>query len=47
LRRGRCEGCHLELAGNERAELRSTPPDEVVRHEECRRILVRTEESGL
>jgi uncharacterized protein len=47
LRQGRCEGCHLELAGNERAELRSTPPDEVVRHEECRRILVRTEESGL
>ena len=47
LRHGRCEGCHLELAGNERAEVRNTPPDEVVRHEECRRILVRTEESGL
>jgi predicted nucleic acid-binding Zn-ribbon protein len=47
LRQGRCEGCRLELAGNERATLRNTPPDEVVRHEECRRILVRTEESGL
>jgi predicted nucleic acid-binding Zn-ribbon protein len=47
LRQGRCEGCRLELAGNERAMLRNTPPDEVVRHDECRRILVRTQESGL
>jgi predicted nucleic acid-binding Zn-ribbon protein len=47
LRKGRCEGCRLELAGNERATLRSTPPDEVVQHDECRRIMVRTEESGL
>lgn len=47
LRGGRCEGCRLELAGNERAAVRAAPPDEVLRHEECRRILVRTEESGL
>ena len=47
LRGGRCEGCHLELAGSDLAQLRSAAPDEVVRCEECRRILVRTGESGL
>jgi predicted nucleic acid-binding Zn-ribbon protein len=47
LRHGRCEGCRLELAGSERSRVRSAAPDEVVRCEECRRILVRTAESGL
>jgi uncharacterized protein len=47
LRGGRCEGCRLELSGSERSRVRSAPPDEVVRCEECRRILVRTAESGL
>src|SRR5207253_2070306 len=47
LRAGRCGGCRLELSGSERSRVRSAPPDEVVRCEECRRILVRTEESGL
>ncbi len=47
LRAGRCEGCRLELSGSERAQLKGAPPDEVVRHEECGRILVRTSESGL
>jgi uncharacterized protein len=47
LRAGRCEGCRLELSGSERARVRSAPPDEVVRCDECRRILVRTPESGL
>ncbi len=47
LRAGRCEGCRLELAGMQRAEVRAAAPDEVVRCEECRRILVRTAESGL
>jgi uncharacterized protein len=47
LRAGRCEGCRLELSGSERAQVRATAPDEVVRHEECGRILVRTNESGL
>ena len=32
---------------NEKAEFRAAPVDEVLRHEECRRILVRTAESGL
>jgi predicted nucleic acid-binding Zn-ribbon protein len=47
LRAGRCEGCRLELSGSEKAKIKATAPDEVVRHEECRRILVRTNESGL
>ena len=47
LRRGRCEGCHESLSTAELNEVRASAPDEVVRHEECRRILVRTAESGL
>jgi predicted nucleic acid-binding Zn-ribbon protein len=47
LRAGRCEGCRLELSGSERARVRAAPPDEVVRCDECRRIMVRTPESGL
>lgn len=47
LRRGRCEGCHVSLSTVDLNAIRSAPPDEVVRCEECRRILVRTAESGL
>lgn len=47
LHRGRCEGCRLQLPPNEIEALRATAADEVVRCEECRRILVRTAESGL
>jgi hypothetical protein len=47
LRSGRCGGCRIELSGGERARVRSAPADEVVRCDECRRIMVRTEESGL
>lgn len=47
LRAGRCGGCRLELSGSERTRVRAAPPDEVVRCEECRRIMVRTAESGL
>jgi predicted nucleic acid-binding Zn-ribbon protein len=47
LRRGRCEGCHLSLNTVELAHLRAAPPDEVLRCDECRRILVRTPDSGL
>jgi uncharacterized protein len=47
LRAGRCEGCRLELSGVDRATVKAADPDEVVRCEECRRILVRTAESGL
>ena len=47
LRRGKCEGCNESLSTVELNEIRAAAPDEVVRHEECRRILVRTGESGL
>jgi uncharacterized protein len=47
LRSGRCEGCRLELSGSERSRVRAAPADEVLQCDECRRILVRTPESGL
>jgi uncharacterized protein len=47
LRRGQCQGCHLTLNAGDLSVIRAAPPDEVVRCEECRRILVRTDESGL
>ena len=47
LRAGRCGGCRLELYGSELARVKGAPADEVVRCEECRRIMVRTAESGL
>jgi hypothetical protein len=47
LRQRRCEGCHIELSGSELSAVRAAAPDEVVRCENCRRILVRTDESGL
>ncbi len=46
IERARCGACRLELMNNEKTEYRAAPPDEVLRHE-CRRILVRTAESGL
>ena len=47
LRRGRCEGCRESLSMADLNDIRAAAPDEVIRHEECRRILVRTTESGL
>lgn len=47
LRRGRCEGCNLQLPPQEIADIAAAPADDVLRCEECRRILVRTGESGL
>ncbi|GBQ03893.1 hypothetical protein SSP531S_53720 [Streptomyces spongiicola] len=43
----RCEGCHIELNITELNGVRAAAPDAVVRCENCRRILVRTPESGL
>ncbi|UCM91732.1 zinc ribbon domain-containing protein [Streptomyces marincola] len=43
----RCEGCRLELNITELNEVRDAAPDAVVRCENCRRILVRTPQSGL
>ena len=41
LRGKRCEGCRMELTPVEIARIKGLPDDEVVRCEECRRILVR------
>ncbi|WP_298327633.1 C4-type zinc ribbon domain-containing protein [Haloactinopolyspora sp.] len=47
LSQRRCEGCRLQLDAAELNHIRGLAPDVVVRHEECRRILVRTAESGV
>ncbi|MGI8880417.1 MAG: zinc ribbon domain-containing protein [Jatrophihabitans sp.] len=47
LKQRRCEGCRIELAGSELNAVRAAAPDDVVRCDNCRRILVRTPESGL
>jgi predicted nucleic acid-binding Zn-ribbon protein len=47
LRQRRCEGCHIELSGSELNSVRKAEADDVVRCDNCRRILVRTAESGL
>jgi predicted nucleic acid-binding Zn-ribbon protein len=43
----RCGGCQLELNSVDMNRIKAAPDDEVLRCEECRRILVRTAESGL
>jgi predicted nucleic acid-binding Zn-ribbon protein len=47
LHRRRCEGCRMELNPHDIGRFREAAPDVVLRCEECRRILVRTPESGL
>ena len=47
LRSRQCQGCRIELNGRELAAVRNADPHEVVRCENCGRILVRTAESGL
>ncbi|MDH6215293.1 putative nucleic acid-binding Zn-ribbon protein [Streptomyces pseudovenezuelae] len=42
-----CQGCRQELSITDINEIRAAAPDTVVRCENCRRILVRTSESGL
>ena len=44
---GRCGACRIELYGADLNRVKSAPADDVVRCEECRRIMVRTAESGL
>jgi predicted nucleic acid-binding Zn-ribbon protein len=44
---GRCGACRIELYGADLARVKAAPADDVVRCEECRRIMVRTGESGL
>ncbi|HXR71592.1 MAG TPA: C4-type zinc ribbon domain-containing protein [Actinocrinis sp.] len=47
IKQRRCEGCRLELDISEVNEIRAAAPDTVLRHDSCRRILVRTAESGI
>ncbi|TYB68420.1 hypothetical protein FXF51_11230 [Nonomuraea sp. PA05] len=47
LHGGRCQGCKVALSIAEMNRIKAAPHDEVLRCEECRRILVRTPESGL
>lgn len=47
LRARQCGGCRLGLDASELSRIRGLAEDEVVRCEECQRILVRTPESGL
>ncbi|WP_116113801.1 zinc ribbon domain-containing protein [Austwickia chelonae] len=43
----RCEGCRLELLGADIERVASAAADDVIRCEECGRIMVRTADSGL
>jgi len=43
----RCLGCQLEVNAADLTAIRAAAADEVLRCEECRRILIRTPESGL
>lgn len=45
--RRRCTGCQLDLTAADVARFSATAADEVIRCEECRRILLRTADSGL
>jgi predicted nucleic acid-binding Zn-ribbon protein len=47
IRQRRCGGCRLELNNVDLDRIRRSAEDEVVRCEECRRIMIRTGESGL
>lgn len=47
LRARACGGCRLTLDNAELGIIKKAPSDEVIRCEECQRILVRTDESGL
>ena len=47
LRARQCGGCNMSLDSSELSRIRSAPADDVIRCEECQRILVRTDESGL
>jgi predicted nucleic acid-binding Zn-ribbon protein len=47
LRARQCSGCSLELTAADLGGIAKAPADEVLRCEECNRILVRTSESGI
>jgi uncharacterized protein len=43
----RCEGCNMQMTPNDLQKIKAAPMDEVIRCQECMRILVRTADSGL
>jgi predicted nucleic acid-binding Zn-ribbon protein len=47
LHQKRCGGCRLEVGAADLAGIAEAPSDEVLRCEECNRILVRTADSGI
>jgi uncharacterized protein len=47
LRQRRCTGCQLEINAADLRAFSAAPEDEVLRCEECGRILIRTSRSGL
>lgn len=47
LHHKRCGGCQLNVGASDLARFANAPSDEVLRCEECNRILVRTHECGL
>lgn len=47
LSQRRCGGCHMELNQVDMNRIKAAADDEVLRCEECRRILIRTAESGI
>lgn len=47
LQRGTCAGCQISLPPTDVEALRNAPSNAVIRCEECRCILIRTDESGL
>lgn len=47
LHQRRCQGCRLEINPTDIGHFREASADEVLRCEECRRILIRTSNSGI
>ncbi len=47
LRARCCDGCRMQLSPQIIQQIRSAAPETVIRCEECLRILIRTDESGL
>jgi predicted nucleic acid-binding Zn-ribbon protein len=47
LHQRRCQGCRLEINATDIGRFREASADEVLRCEECRRILIRTATSGI
>ena len=47
IQRRTCQGCNITIDAQELDKIRGLPADAIVRCDECRRILVRTVESGL